>query len=457
MRIIVVGCGKVGETIVRRLSNEGHDIAVIDVDPTIVEDVSDAFDVLGVVGNGASYSVLQEAGIEDADLMIAVTNSDEQNLLSCLFARKAGNCNTIARVRNPVYSEEIGYIKEELGLSMTVNPEYAAAEEMARILRFPSAIKIDTFARGRVELLQFVVPENSLLDNTSLQELPEKLDTPILIGAVERDDQAVIPGGDFVLHGGDTISIVSAPRDARKFFSRLGVDIHRVSNTLIVGGGKIAFYLAKMLIGFGISVKIVEYDKGRCEELSEALPNALIIHGDGSDQDVLREEGVETCDSFVSLTGIDEQNIFMSLFTKQVNPKAKIITKTNRINLDYLLTKFKLDSQIHPKNITAESIVSFVRAMQNSIGSNVETMYSVVEDKVEALEFLIREKSSVVGIPLSRLPVKKNVLVASIIRKGRIIQPGGSTTIEVGDSVVIFTTEKGFGDITDILEANAQS
>lgn len=454
MRIIVVGCGKVGETIVRQLSSEGHDIAVIDTDATVVEDISDQFDVLGVVGNGASYSVLQEAGIEDADLMIAVTNSDEQNLLSCLFARKAGNCSTIARVRNPVYSTEIGYIKEELGLSMTVNPEYAAAEEIARLLRFPSAIKIDTFARGRVELLQFVIPEGSILDNTSLQELPSKLDSRILIGAVERGEDAVIPDGNFVLKAGDTISIVSAPKDARHFFTKLGVDIHRVNNTMIVGGGKIAFYLARMLAGYGIKVKIVEADKARCIELSEQLPNALIIRGDGSDQDVLREEGVETCESFVSLTGIDEQNIFMSLYTKQVNPKAKVITKTNRINMDYILDKLNLDSQIHPKNITAESIVSFVRAMQNSIGSNVETMYNVVQDKVEALEFVIREKSAVVGIPLSELAVKKNVLVASIIRKGKIIQPSGTTTIEVGDSVVIFTTQKGFGDITDILEVS---
>ncbi len=452
MRIIVVGCGKVGQTIVKYLSQEAHDISVIDMDPAVAEDVSGQFDVLGVAGNGASYSVLQEAGVEDADLLIAATDSDEQNLLCCLFARKVGHCNTIARVRNPVYSQEIGYIKEELGLSMTVNPEYAAAEEIARILRFPSAIKIETFAGGRAELLQFVIPSGSLLDGTALLDLPSKLGGRILIGAVERGTEAVIPGGTFVLQAGDTVSMVSAPSDAKKFFAKLGVDIHRVGNAMIVGGGKIAFYLSRMLLNSGIRVKIVESDKARCEELADALPGALIIRGDGSDQEVLREEGIETCEAFVSLTGIDEQNIFMSLFAKQVNPKAKIVTKTNRINMDYILDKLELDSQIHPKDVTADMIVSYVRGMQNSIGSNVETMYNVIEDKVEALEFLIREKSPVVGIPLAQLSIKKNVLVASVIRQGRIVMPSGSTTIEVGDSVVIFTTSRGFGDITDILE-----
>lgn len=452
MHIIVVGCGKVGQTIVRCLSKEEHDIAVIDVDPSVTEDVSAQYDVLGVVGNGASYSVLKEAGVEDADLLIAVTDSDEQNLLCCLFARKVGSCSTIARVRNPVYSQEIGYIKEELGLSMTVNPEYAAAEEIARLLRFPSAIKIETFAGGHAELLQFVIPEGSLLDGTALSELPGRLSSRILVGAVERADEAIIPGGNFILRGGDTVSIVSAPRDAKRFFARLGVDIRRVSDTMIVGGGKIAFYLAKLLLSSGIRVKIVENDRKRCKELAEALPEALILCGDASDQEVLREEGIETCESFVSLTGIDEQNIFMSLFAKQVNPKAKVVTKSNRTNLDVVLNKLGLDSLVHPKDITSDSIVSYVRAMQNSIGSNVETLYNVIEDKVEALEFLIREKSPVVGIPLAELAIRQNVLVASIIRNGKTIMPSGATTIEVGDSVVIFTTNKGFGDIMDILE-----
>ena len=453
MRIIVVGGGNVGEMIIRNLVREGHDIALVDTDQAVVEDVAGQFDILGVAGNGASWSVLQEAGIEEADLLIAVTDSDEENMLCCLFARKAGNCRTIARVSNPLYNREIGYIKEELGLSLVVNPEFTAAEEIARILRFPSAIKIDTFARGRVELLQFQVPENSILNGKALKALPKQLTSQFLVGAVQRGEDAYIPDGDFILRSGDIISILSTPKDAKRFFRQLGVDIHRVGDTMIVGGGTIAVYLARILINLGISVRILEIDHDRARELSGELPEALILCVDGTDQDVLLEEGVKTCGSFVALTGVDEQNIFMSSYARYVNPKAKIITRISRSNMGFILDRMDLGSLIHPKNLTSESIVSFVRAMQNSIGSsNVETLYNVIEDKVEALEFVIHEESRVVGVPLSKLHIRKGVLVAAIIRRGQVIMPDGSSTIELQDSVIIITTEKGFGEITDILE-----
>ena len=454
MRIIVVGCGNVGEMIIRALVREGHDIALVDVNPSVVEDVAGQFDILGVVGNGASYSVLQEAGIEDTDLLLAMTDSDEQNMLCCLFARKAGNCRTIARVRNPLYNREIGYIKEELGLSLAVNPELNAAEEIARILRFPSAIKIDPFARGRAELLQIQVPENSVLNGRALKALPRQLTSQFLIGAVQRGEDAYIPDGDFVLQSGDVVSILSTPKDARKFFRQLGIDIHRVRDTIIVGGGTIAFYLARMLVNAGISVKILESDRDRARELSEELPEgAMVLCADGTDQEVLRAEGMESCDSFVTLTGIDEQNIFLSLHARHVNPKAKIITKVSRSNMDYILDRLDLGSTINPKNLTGETIVSYVRAMQNSSGrSSVETLYNIIEDKVEALEFNIRETSQVTGIPLAKLRTRKGVLVAAIVRRGQLILPDGSSTIEKGDSVVIITTEKGLSEITDILE-----
>ena len=453
MRIIVVGGGNVGQMIIKTLVKEGHDIALVDINPDVVEDVAGQYDILGVVGNGASYSVLQEAGIEDTDLLLAMTDADEENMLCCLFAQKAGDCRTIARVRNPLYNREIGYIKEELGLSLVVNPEFNAAEEIARILRFPSAIKIDTFARGRVELLQFQLPENSVLNGKALKALPRQLTSQFLVGAVQRGDEAYIPDGDFILRGGDTVSILSTPKDAKKFFKQLGVDIHRVSDTIIVGGGTIAFYLARMLINVGISVKILETDHARARELSEELPEAMILCVDGTDQEVLREEGIETCESFVTLTGVDEQNIFMSLYARHVNPKAKIITKISRSNMDYILDRLDLGSTINPKNLTSETIVSYVRAMQNSSGrSSVETLYNVIEDKVEALEFTIRESSPVTGVPLSKLHTRKGVLVAAIIRRGQLIMPDGSSTIEKDDSVVIITTEKGLSEITDILE-----
>ena len=451
MRIIVAGCGKVGENIVAKLSGEGHDIAVIDVSSKVVGNMTDSYDVMGVIGNSASYSTQRDAGVEETDLLIAVTDSDEENLLTCLFAKKAGNCNTIARVRNPLYWKEVPYIKEELGLSMTVNPEYAAATEIARILRSPSAVKIDVFARGRMELLQFVIPKGTVMDNCSLADLSRRTKGGALVCSVVRDEEVYIPGGQFVLHAGDTVGILVSPQKVRDFFKQVGVETHSVRSTIIVGGGKIAYYLASQLLGSGISVKIIERDLKRCEELSEQLPKATIINGDGTDQDVLMEEGIETCGSFVALTGIDEENVFLSMIAQKANPAAKVITKTNRSNIDNLIKGMNIGTIIHPKNITAEYILRFVRAMQNSIGSNVESLYNIVEGKAEALEFTIHADAPVVGIPLADLALKDNVLIAAIYRNRQMIIPGGQTTIEVGDSVVIVTTHRGFGDIRDIL------
>lgn len=450
MRIIIVGCGKVGRTITEQLSQEGHDVAVIDTDSVVIHDVTNNFDVMGVVGNGASYTVQTEAGIEEADLLIAVTASDELNLLCCLFARKAGNCCTIARVRNPMYNNEINFIKGELGLSMVINPEYAAATEIARLLRFPSAIKIDTFAKGRVELMKFIISEGSILHNCSLMDVARKIKSDILVCAVERKDEVVIPNGSFVLKENDMISIVASPTHARDFFKEIGVETHQVKNTMIVGGGTIAYYLAVQLLNMGIHVKIVEKDRQRCEQLSELLPEAVIINGDATNQDVLVEEGIAHCESFISLTGIDEGNIFLSLFAKSAS-KAKIITKVNRISFDEIINTFNLGSLIYPKFITSEYIIQYVRAMQNSIGSNIETLYRIIENKVEALEFLINEDAPVVDVQLEELPIKDNILIACINRGGKIIIPNGRTQIHVGDTVIIVTTVKGLQDIKDIV------
>lgn len=451
MRIIIVGCGKVGRTITEQLSLEGNDITVIDKKSTVVHDVTNNYDVMGVVGNGASHLVQKEAGIEEADLLIAVTESDELNLLCCLIAKKAGDCSTIARVRNPMYSNEVNFIKEELGLSMTINPECAAATEIARILRFPSAIKIDTFAKGRVELLKFKIEEGSMLHGCSLIEVSKTLKTDILVCAVEREDEVMIPNGSFVLQANDVISIVASPRNARDFFKKIGVETHQVKNVMIVGGGTMAYYLSKQLLSMGIDVKIVEKDKERCEVLSELLPKAVVINGDATNQDVLLEEGIRHCESFVSLTGIDEGNIFLSLFAKNCS-KAKVVTKINRISFDDIINKFNLGSLIYPKNITAEYIVRYVRALKNSIGSNVETLYRIIENKAEALEIVIHEGASVVGVPLQELPLKDNILIACINRDGKIITPNGQSEIEVGDTVIIVTTEPGIQDISDILK-----
>lgn len=450
MRIIIVGCGKVGRTITEQLSQEGHDVAIIDTDSIAIHDITNNFDVMGVVGNGASYTVQREAGIDEADLLIAVTGSDELNLLCCLFARKAGNCSTIARVRNPMYNNEINFIKGELGLSMVINPEYAAATEIARVLRFPSAIKIDTFAKGRVELMKFIIPEGSVLHNCSLIDVARKIKSDILVCAVERMDEVVIPNGNFALKEKDIITLIASPTSARDFFNEIGIETHQVKNTMIVGGGTVAYYLAAQLLTMGIDVKIVEQDKKRCEELSELLPRAVVINGDATNQDVLLEEGIAHCESFVSLTGIDEGNIFLSLFARSVS-KAKVITKVNRISFDEIISTFNLGSLIYPKFITAEYIIQYVRAKQNSIGSNVETLYRIIENKVEALEFAIHEDSPVVGIQLEDMKIKENILIACINRGGKIIIPNGRSEIKVGDRVIIVTTQKGLQDIKDIL------
>lgn len=451
MQIMIVGCGKVGINLTEQLTKEGHNITVIDQDRSIVTAVSNKYDVMGVVGNGTSYSVQAEAGLKDTDLVIAVAGSDELNLLCCLIAKKMGNCNTIARVRNPIYSKEIDVIREELGLSMVINPELAASFEMARLLRFPSAMKIETFAKGRVEIIKMVIGEDSPLHELSVMEITTKLKCDVLICAVERGEEVTIPNGSFVLQAGDVVSVVASPKNSGAFFKKMGFDTHQVKDAMIVGGGEISYYLASQLLSMGISVKIIELKKERCEELSVLLPKAVIINGDAIDQNILMEEDLKHAQAFVSLTNIDEENILLSLFAKSES-NAKIITKINRISFDNVISNLNLGSVIYPKHVTAEYILRYVRAMQNSIGSNIETLYQLIEDKVEALEFVIRQDAPVIGIPLEKLNLKQNLLLCSINRKGQIITPRGQDMMQLGDTVIIVTSHHGLDDIADILE-----
>lgn len=450
MQIIIVGCGNVGATLTEQLSKEGHNITVIDVDGRRVEAVANQYDVMGVVGNGASFSVQNEAGIEEADLMIAVTTSDELNMLSCLIARKAGGCSTIARVRNPIYNKEISFIKEELGLSMVINPEYAAACEIARLLKFPSAIKVDTFAKGRVELLKCKINEGSVLHGRPLTYLSAGLRCEVLICTVQRGDEVFIPDGNFVLQEKDVISVVASSRKANDFFKKIGMATNRIRTCMIIGGGETTYYLAKQLLSMGIGIKIIEQSKERCNELSELLPQAMVICGDGTERNLLQEEGLPKVHSFVSWTSMDEENIMLSLYAKSIS-NAKTITKVHRIDYDKIIDSLDLGSVLYPKNITADYILQYVRAMQNSIGSNVETLYQLIEGKVEALEFRVNEQSRLVGVPLKELQLKDNLLIACINRKGVVITPGGQDSIQMGDTVVVVTTNQGFNDLKDIL------
>lgn len=451
MNIIVVGCGKVGQAIVQQLSDEGNDITVIDIDEKKINEASRKYDVMGVIGNGATHSVQLEAGIEHTDLMIAVTASDELNLLCCLVAKKAGKCQTIARVRNPEYSKDAPYLQEELRLAMVINPEFAAASEIARVIRFPSAVKIDTFAKGKLELLKFRLPNNCILTDYSVKEISSKLKCDVLVCMIERKDEAIIPGGDMTFQQGDMISIVATPQNANKFFKKINYHSNQIKNVMIAGGGNIAYYLSKMLLKTGISVKIIDRNEQRCEELCVKLPKATIIHGDASENETLLEEGIDNMGAFVALTNLDEENILLSLFAHS-RMNGKIVTKVNRIEYDEIIQKLDLDSIVNPKHITAENIVQFVRAMKNSMGSNVETLYSLIKGKVEAAEFVIRERSSILDTQLQSLKFKPNVLIACIVRNNDMIIPRGQDTIKLGDSVVVVSRHLGLHDICDILE-----
>ncbi len=452
MKIIIVGCGKVGMNLAERLSTEeGQQVVVLDTDHKVVVEASERFDVMGVTGSGISVDSLIEAGVEDSDILIAVTGSDELNLLTCLIARKTGNCKTIARVRKPEYSKELHMFKEDLGLAMIINPQQAAASEIARALRLPSAIQIDTFAKGRTEILKFKLDEGSVLDNMRVCEIGPRLNCDVLVCGVEREDKVFIPRGDFVLKGGDLISIVASYKNGAYFFKKIGIKTNKVKDTIIVGGGDIAYYLAKQLIQTGIAVKIIDNNPKVCDKLCQALPEATIINGDGTDNRLLLQEGLEYADSFVALTNIDEENVLLSLFAKS-KTNAKLVTKINRIAYDEVINNLELGTTVYPKNITTEYIVRFVRAKKNSIGSNIETMHYILDGKAEALEFRIGPDSPVVDIPIQDLNLKKDVLLASINRNSRIFIPRGHDVIAEGDTVIVVTTQRGFKDISDILE-----
>ena len=452
LSIIIVGCGKVGMTLIEQLSKEGHDITIIDKNAAKVQEMSNLYDIMGLVGNGASYSVQMEAGIENADLIIAVTASDELNLLCCTVAKQVGDCAAIARVRTPDYSKEAGYLREKLGLTMIINPELEASLETARILYLPTALEVNSFAHGQAEIVKFKIPEGNLLDGMTIATLGKSITNEILICAIEREGEVYIPGGNFQMAKADIVSFVAPRRHIRSFLKKIGFKTKQVKDAMIVGGGKASYYLAKQLIAMGIDVKIIEQNKERCEELSILLPEAIIINGDGTDEEVLREEGIEYAQAFIPLTDIDEENIMLTLHAKQVS-NAKLITKINRSTFKNVISKLDLGSVIYPRYITSEAIIAFVRAKKNSTNSNIETLYHMFDNRAEAIEFRVDEPSSVTGIPLKDLMLKNDLLVSFIYRNGKVQIPSGLDTIEVGDTVMIVTTHTGLDNIQDIIRS----
>lgn len=452
MKIIIVGCGQVGETLAAELGDEGNDITVVDLSSEKINTLTTKLDVMGIVGNGATHTTLKDAGIVSADLLIAVTDSDELNLLCCMIAKRHGKCRVIARVKSPEYNVETAYLKDELGLAMVINPEHAVAEEIARILRFPAANQIETFAKGRVELLKFRIPDDSKLVGYSVKEAVNHLKLNALICTVERDDEAHIVNGDFVFRAKDLISFVASPKSAADFFKKIGYKGRPLKNALILGAGDTTYYLCDMLKKSGISLKVVDKDSARCEELSSRHGEVTVICGDETDQELLLEEGIERTDAVLSMTESDEGNIFLSISAKNFS-NGKIIAKINKPEYDDVIKHLDIDTAIYPKSITSDMIVRYVRSLKNTLGSNVETMYTFIKGMVEATEFIIGMGSPIVDIPLSELraKLKENVLVAAILRDGAVIIPHGQDTIKVGDAVVIVSKILGLNDISGIL------
>lgn len=450
MKIVIIGDGKVGHKLTKQLSEEDYDVVLIDQNEGKLKEALNKLDILCITGDGADARVQKEAGVPTADLVVACASTDELNMLSCLLAKRLGAKHTIARVRNPIYYQQIDILKEDLRLSMAVNPELAVAMEISRIILFPDTAKVETFMKGKVELIEFIVKERSHLDGVSLAEINQRFQIKVLVCAVKRGNEVIIPDGEFVIHDGDRLHIVASHKYIEEFFRFIGKQ-RKVKNVLICGGGRVGYYLAKQLLNLGMQVKIIEKEQKKCEELCDMLPKATVIHGNAADHDLLMEEGIEEADALISLTGVDEENIILALFarTKGVD---KIVAKVNEDGRAQLVEELGIDGIVSAKTATADAIMSYVRARQNSLRStNVESMYQLVGGRVEALEFIIRGETDYTNIPLKELPTKANNLIACIGRGRSIIIPNGDDVLKVGDSVVVVTTEKRVQDITDIM------
>lgn len=450
MKIVIIGDGKVGYKLAKQLSEENYDIVLIDNNEGKLKEAINRLDIFCITGDGASVEIQKEADVPHADLVIACASTDEFNMVACLLARRLGAKHTIARVRNPIYYQQIDILKEDLHLSMAVNPELTVAGEIARVLLFPAASKVEMFVKGRMELVEFPIANPSRLSGMTLAEMYQKFQIKLLVCAVKRGKDVYIPDGSFELRSGDRLHIAATHREMEMFFKSLGDRNGKVRKVMICGGGRVGFYLARQLVSLGMQVKMIEINQKKAEELSELLPKANIINGDAADHDLLVEEGIADADAFIALTGMDEENIIMALFAKTQNV-PKIIAKVNEDTRAQMVEGLGIDSIVSAKSATADAIMSYVRARQNSYRSaNVETMYYLVEGKVEALEFIIKKDARYVGVPLKELPTKPNNLIACIGRNRKIIIPDGDESLRVGDSVVIVTKERKIQDIEDI-------
>ena len=450
MKIVIIGDGKVGYKLAKQLSSEKYDIILIDNNEEKLRKSIERMDVFCVAGEGGSVEVQQRADVPHADLVIACTSTDECNMLSCLIARRLGARHTIARVRNPIYYKQIDFLKKDLHLSMVVNPELIVAGDITRLLLFPDASKVETFVKGRVELVEFPI-HCGKLEGLSLSELYARFQVQVLVCAVESGETVLIPDGDYILKAGDKLHIAASHQNMEQFFKKIALRKEKIKNAMICGGGRVAYYLASQLCNLGMNVKIIERNRERCEELCELLPQATIINGDATEHDLLIEEGIEKTDAFIALTGMDEENIIMSLFASKQSV-SKVIVKINEDRRAMMIDELGLDSIVSAKTATADAILGYVRARRNSqCSANVETMYQLLDGRVEALEFIIKSENAYTGGPLKDLNLKVNNIIACIARGRKIIIPNGDDSIQVGDSVVIITMTKQIRDLDDIL------
>lgn len=452
MRIVVIGLGKVGRALTAQLTAENNDIVVIDQNPDLIEDIVNIYDVRGVPGNGGSYEVQKEAFEDGADLLIATTSSDEINILACLVAKKLGTQHTIARIRNPEYEKQLRFMRDELGLSMIINPEKTTAREIARVLRFPSAIKREQFCRQRFELIEYRLTEDNPLVGLQLADLYRNIRVKILICAVARGSETIIPTGAFTLQAGDKIYLTASARDLESFFRRLNLFKEKANNVMIVGASRMAYYLVKELQDIQKRVTVIDSNAARCQEMSEKFPGVLVIHGDGADAELLSEERITEMDAFVALTGLDELNIMLAMYARCHNIDCSV-AKVNRNSFTELIQKTAIvESTVSTRVVTVSRILQYVRAMENSTGGGVIALHRIVENRVEALEFHVTEGSPLVGVPFKELSTRPNVLVGCITRpNGQVIIPSGGDSLHPGDTAIVVTTLTGLRDLGDIL------
>lgn len=450
MKIVIVGGGKVGYTLAQQLTTEEHDITLVDNDAEVLAHADETLDIMCIKGNGASVDILKAAGVSQADILLAVTDSDELNMICCVIGKKLGAKHTVARVRNTDYSNEFKMLREELELDMVINPEMEAAAEIAQMIQFPSAVDVETFANNLVELVEFRVLETDPIVNIKLADLSKLLPSRVLFCTIMRGEEVFIPKGNFKLEPDDLVQVMGERSSISRFFKYLGRNSHKAKNITIIGGSRIAIYLTWLLEEMDLNVKIIEISKDRCLILNDILTNAMIIHGDGTDQEILDSENIESSDAIVALTDRDEENLITSLYAHQCGV-PKVILKINRQNYFPIIQKLGLDSIISPKYITANNILRYIRALDNSQGIAVEKLYRILDNKAEIVEFTVKDSFDLTNTRLQDLSLKDDVLIAAIVRNKNIIIPNGNDVIKEYDKVIIVSKTGFITDLSDIL------